>query len=103
MSAVLQYVLYLALVVVLALPLGSYIKKVMDGEKTFFSPILVPCERVVYKILRVKEEQMTWKKYAFSTVLFSGIGLLFSFFCRCCSKFCLAIRKNCRESVGIYR
>lgn len=80
MSAVLQYVLYLALVVVLALPLGSYIKKVMDGEKTLFSPILVPCERVVYKILRVKEEeQMTWKKYAVSTVLFSGIGLLFLF------------------------
>ena len=35
MSAVIQYILYLAILVALAIPLGAYIKKVMDGEKTF--------------------------------------------------------------------
>lgn len=44
MSSVLQYILYLAVLVVLAIPLGSYIKKVMEGEKTFLSRILTPCE-----------------------------------------------------------
>lgn len=44
MNAVLQYVLYLVALVALAIPLGTYIKKVMFGEKTFLSKILTPCE-----------------------------------------------------------
>ena len=65
MSAVIQYILYLAFLIVLAIPLGGYIKKVMNGEKTFLSKILTPCEDAVYKVMRVKkDEQMNWKKYA---------------------------------------
>ena len=80
MSAVLQYVLYLAVLVLLAIPLGSYIKKVMDGEHTFLSKILTPCENAVYKVMRVKkDEQMNWKKYLVSVLIFSGIGLVFLF------------------------
>lgn len=80
MSSVLQYVLYLAILVALAVPLGAYIKKVMDGEKTFLSKILTPCENAVYKAMRVdKDEQMNWKKYLLSVLVFSGIGLLFLF------------------------
>lgn len=80
MSAVLQYILYLAVLVVLAIPLGAYINKVMNGEKTFLSKILIPCENAVYKVLRVnKEEQMNWKKYTVSVLLFSGIGFVFLF------------------------
>lgn len=48
MSTVLQYVLYLAILVLLAIPLGAYIKKVMEGEKTFLSKVLTPCEKLVY-------------------------------------------------------
>lgn len=80
MMTVTQYVLYLAILIVLAVPLGAYIKQVMDGEKTFLSKALTPCENLVYKVLRVdKEEQMTWKKYAVSVLIFSGIGLVFLF------------------------
>jgi K+-transporting ATPase ATPase A chain len=80
MSAVIQYVLYLVVLVVLAIPLGSYMKKVMDGEKTFLSRILTPCENAVYKVMRVdKNEQMNWKKYLVSVLIFSGIGLVFLF------------------------
>lgn len=80
MSTVIQYILYLAVLVVLAIPLGAYIKKVMNGEKTFLSKILTPCENAVYKVMRVnKEEQMNWKKYAVSVLIFSGIGLVFLF------------------------
>ena len=80
MRTVIQYVLYLAILIVLAIPLGSYIKKVMSGEKTILSKVLTPCENLVYRVMRVdKEEQMTWKKYAVSVLLFSGIGLVFLF------------------------
>lgn len=80
MSTVIQYILYLAVLAILAIPLGAYIKKVMNGEKTFLSKILTPCENAVYKVMRVdKEEQMNWKKYAASVLIFSGIGLVFLF------------------------
>ena len=80
MMAVIQYILYPAILVLLAVPLGAYIKKVMNGEKTFLSKILTPCENLVYKMMKVdKEEQMTWKKYTVSVLIFSGIGLVFLF------------------------
>ena len=80
MSTMIQYVLYLAILVVLAIPLGVYIKNVMSGEKTFLSKVLTPCENLIYKVIRVdREEQMTWKKYAVSVMIFSGIGLVFLF------------------------
>lgn len=79
-ASILQYVLYLFVLVVLAIPLGAYIGKIMNGEKTFLSKIFVPCEKAVYKLMKVKtEEQMNWKKYAISVLYFSGISLLVLF------------------------
>ena len=73
-GSIMQYVLYLAVLVVLAIPLGTYMKKVMYGEKTIFSSIFTPCERIVCKVLHVQEsEDMTWKQYLSSVFLFSGI------------------------------
>lgn len=79
-GSIIQYVLYLAILVALAIPLGAYIKRVMYGEKTTFSKILTPCERAVYKVLRIKgDEDMTWKQYLVSVFIFSGIGFVFLF------------------------
>lgn len=80
MSSVIQYILYLAVLVILAIPLGTYIKNAMTGKKTFLSKVLTPCENAVYKVMRIdKEEQMNWKKYTVSVLIFSGIGLVFLF------------------------
>lgn len=80
MSAVLQCVIYLAILVLLAIPFGTYIKKVMYGEKSFLSRICTPCEKMIYKAMRVDiTEEMTWKKYAISVLVFSGIGFIFLF------------------------
>lgn len=80
MATVVQYVMYLAILVVLAIPLGAYIKKVMDGEKTFLSSVLTPCENLVYRVMRVKkDEDMGWKTYLGSVLAFSGIGFVFLF------------------------
>lgn len=80
MSLILQYILYLAALVALAIPLSVYIKKVMFGEKTVLSKILTPCESAIYKVLRIdKDEQMNAKRYTISVLVFSGIGLVFLF------------------------
>lgn len=44
MSTVIQYILYLAVLVILAIPLGAYIKKVMNGEKPFYQKSLHPAK-----------------------------------------------------------
>lgn len=80
-NVLLQYGLYLLILVVLAIPLGNYIGKVMNGERVFLSKILVPCENAIYKILCInKEEDMGWKKYSFSVIMFSIISLVVLFF-----------------------
>lgn len=78
MNVIAQYVLYLLLLVVLSIPLGKYIGKVMNGEKVWLSVLLLPCENFIYKIIGVsKDEEMTWKRYASCAVLFSIVSLVF--------------------------
>ena len=62
-AAVAQYILYVVVLVLLGIPLGTYIGKVMNGERTLLSKVLTPCENAVYKVMRVdKNEDMSWKK-----------------------------------------
>ena len=72
MNSVLQYVLYVGILVAFAIPLGFYMSKVMDGEKTIVSRVLGPVERGIYKLLRIDhEEDMGWKKYLAAALLFN--------------------------------
>ena len=76
MNSVLQYALYLIILVVLSIPLGRYISKVMDGERVFLSAVLAPCERGLYRLLRVdSKENMGWKTYAGCALVFSAVSL----------------------------
>ena len=64
MNAVLQYVLYVGILVAVSVPLGIYMSKVMDGETNIVTRILGPVERGIYKLLHIDpEENMGWKKY----------------------------------------
>lgn len=88
MNLVVQYGVYLLILVVLAIPLGSYIGKAMNGEKVFLSKILVPCENAIYKIMHIdKEEDMGWKKYEWSAGAFSIVSLIILFLIHVCQGF----------------
>lgn len=77
MSTVIQYVLYLAVLVALAIPLGRFMAHVMDGERTFLTPVLAPVERGLFRLLHIDAtEQMGWKRYLVCVLAFSGIGLV---------------------------
>ena len=80
METVIQYAVYLIILVALGIPLGAYMGKVMNGEKVFLSRILGPCERLFYRVMHVKsDEQMTAKKYALSAIFFNVIGFAILF------------------------
>ena len=77
MDAAIQYILYFAVLVVLAVPLGRFMAHIMDGEHTFLSPVFAPVERGVYRLLRIDAaEQMGCRRYLASVLVFSGIGLV---------------------------
>lgn len=80
MESFIQYAVYLIILVALAIPLGAYIGKVMNGEKVFLSRICGPCEKLIYKIMRIdSREEMTAKRYIISAVIFNAVGFLVLF------------------------
>lgn len=75
-----QYILYFLILIVLSFPLGLYIGKVMNGEKTFLTYVCLPIEKLIYKFLKVKiNDEMNWKTYLYSIIWFSFIGFIFLF------------------------
>lgn len=80
MITIIEIITILGLLIMLAVPLGAYIKKIMNGENTFLSKVLYPFEKAIYRMLKIDQnEQMNWKKYALCIISFSGIGFLFLF------------------------
>ena len=81
---IMQYIVFLVVLVVLSIPLGTYMAKVMNGEHVFLSKILLPIENLIYKIIGVKkDEEMTWKTYLSCVIWFFFIGLGFLYIFQC--------------------
>lgn len=75
-----EEIFFIFLLIILSIPLGIYIWKVMMGEKVFLTRIIAPIEKRIYKMMGVKEDdETTPKSYAVSVLLFSFVGFLFLF------------------------
>jgi K+-transporting ATPase ATPase A chain len=73
----LQIGLYLLILLLLVKPLGSYMARVYQGERTFLTRIVGPIERLIYRILGMRaDEEMDWKTYAVAMLIFNFVGLL---------------------------
>ena len=71
----LQIAVFVAVVLVLVKPLGLYMTKVFNGERTWLSPVLRPVERLFYAASGVREnEDQHWLAYAFGMLLFNAAG-----------------------------
>ena len=58
-------------------PMGIYLLKVYNGERTFLSFIFGPIERFFYRITGVDPEQeMNWKRYGAAMIIFSLVSSL---------------------------
>ena len=72
-----QLIFYMVILLLLAKPLGSFMAKVYQGERTFLDRVLGPVERFIYRLSGVKaDEEMNWKTYAVAAMLFNFLGLL---------------------------
>src|SRR5471030_1765965 len=72
-----QILLYCAIIVALAKPLGGYMTHVFNGERTLLSPVLRPVEAGLYWIGGVDEKrEQHWLTYAVAMLLFHVGGFL---------------------------
>ncbi len=73
----LQVALYFAVLLALVKPLGSFMARVYQGERTFLHPVLGPIERVIYRLAGVQaDSEMDWRRYAMTLLAFNLLGVL---------------------------
>jgi potassium-transporting ATPase potassium-binding subunit len=72
-----QILLFLALVLAVTKPLGVFMARVFNRERTFLDPLLRPLESLLYRVTGVDEtHDMAWTEYAVCTLLFSAASML---------------------------
>src|SRR6266481_4094835 len=73
----LQIGMFLLAVFAVTKPLGVFMARVFNREKTFLDFALRPIERLIYRICGVNEKhEMRWTEYCVSMLLFSGVSML---------------------------
>ena len=75
-----QILLFFGLILACAKPLGGYMARVYEGEKTFLTPVIGRVEQLCYRLFGVREDDdMPWTVYAFAMLMFSLVGLLLTY------------------------
>lgn len=72
-----QILLFLLIIFLITKPVGIYIARVFQRERTFMDPVMRPLERLLYRLTGVDETQeMPWTEYAICMLLFSLVSML---------------------------
>jgi K+-transporting ATPase ATPase A chain len=72
-----QIALYLGLILLVTKPLGIFMARVFNRERTFLDPVMRPIERLLYRVTLVDENhEMRWTEYAFAMLVFSAVSML---------------------------
>jgi K+-transporting ATPase ATPase A chain len=71
-----QIGLFLFVVFLITKPLGVFMARVFNHEKTVLDPVLRPVEKLIYRLTGVDDErQMRWTEYTVAMLLFSGVSM----------------------------
>jgi K+-transporting ATPase ATPase A chain len=67
-----QILFFFAIIVAVTKPLGLFMARVFQGERTFVHPVVRPLERAIYRLSGVREEvEQRWTQYAGAVLAFS--------------------------------
>jgi len=76
-----QIGLFFLVILLVTKPIGVFMMRVFNREKTFLDPVLRPIERLVYWLTGVDESrEMRWTEYTVSMLLFSGVSMALLYF-----------------------
>jgi potassium-transporting ATPase potassium-binding subunit len=77
-TGILQIIIFFTLILLLTKPLGLYMARVFEGQRTFLHPILRPIEVLIYRLIGVRENiEQCWTKYIAALLGFSISGFAF--------------------------
>ncbi len=77
---VLQIVVFFGLILLVTKPVGLFMSRLFQGERTFLHPVVRPIEVLVYKLCGVREDQeQRWTQYTASVLAFSLFAFLFPY------------------------
>jgi len=75
---IVQILVFFAIVVAITKPVGSFMYRLFEGQRTFLHPVLGWLERLVYRVSGIRgDEEQTWVRYAGSVISFSIFSFLF--------------------------
>ncbi len=76
----LQITLFIAIILLLAKPMGLYMARVFEHRRTWLDPVLVPCERLLYRLTGIDpDEEMRWTQYALAMLIFTAATVLLTY------------------------
>ena len=76
----LQFAIYSIILLAMVRPVGIYMARVVEGERTWLDPVLRPFERLIYKLCGVNaDKEMNWREYAFAMLGFSAVTLVLTY------------------------
>jgi K+-transporting ATPase ATPase A chain len=76
----LQFAVFSLILLASVRPVGIYLARVLDGERTWLDPVLRPIERLIYKLSGVDaDKEMNWREYACAVLGFSAVSLLVTY------------------------
>jgi K+-transporting ATPase ATPase A chain len=76
----LQFAIYSVILLATVRPVGIYLTRVLEGERTWLDPVLRPFERIIYKLCGVRaDKEMNWREYAFAMLGFSAASLVLTY------------------------
>ncbi len=76
----LQFAVFCVILLATVRPVGLYLARVLEGERTWLDPVLRPFERLIYRLSGVNaDHEMNWREYAFAILGFSAISMLMTY------------------------
>jgi K+-transporting ATPase ATPase A chain len=76
-NAFIQIGFFSLVLTAVSVPLGFYMARVFAGERTFLDPVLLPLERLVYRLCGIEpEKEQTWVEYTIAMLFFSLVGMV---------------------------
>jgi K+-transporting ATPase ATPase A chain len=75
-----QFAIFSAVLLASVRPVGIYLARVLEGERTWLDPVLRPIERLIYKLCCIDAaKEMNWRQYAYSVLGVSAVSMVVTY------------------------
>jgi len=75
-----QFAVFSIILLAVTRPVGLYLVRVFEGQRTWLDPMLRPFERFIYKLAGVRaDKEMNWREYAFAVLGFSAVTMVVTY------------------------